>query len=137
MYTFWDAGRAGAGAHSAVLNLDVLRSSAPAAPATSCRPVRVAQHLRHEFRRIEIVNQDKQLDLRARHSRDYLRRTRGLESCGEARLSGGYLFMLDGFRIEARESNNDEIVLLAEEGDIRITAKIPCALIVGSRRHRR
>ena len=37
--------------------------------------------------------------------------------------------MLDGFRIEARELNNDEIVLLAEEGDIRISAKIPCALI--------
>ena len=37
--------------------------------------------------------------------------------------------MLNRLRVEPRESNNDEIVLLAEEGEIRVTAKIPCSLI--------
>jgi hypothetical protein len=38
-------------------------------------------------------------------------------------------FMLDRFRVEAQESNNDEIVLVAEEGDVRVTAKVPCDLL--------
>jgi hypothetical protein len=37
--------------------------------------------------------------------------------------------MLDRFRMEAQESNNDEIVLVAEEGDVRVTAKVPCDLL--------
>jgi hypothetical protein len=37
--------------------------------------------------------------------------------------------MLDGFRIEPRESNNDEVVILADEGEVHVIAKIPCRFI--------
>ena len=37
--------------------------------------------------------------------------------------------MLDRFRVEVLESNNDEIVLRAEDDDVRVTAKIPCGIL--------
>jgi hypothetical protein len=37
--------------------------------------------------------------------------------------------MLDQFRIEALESNNEAIVIRAEDGAIRVTAKIPCDIL--------